>query len=151
MSNRFDGDLKLFLDEDGAYCRWVNGQPIMDRGLENSVLIALLTKNDDYWGNYLETDEHEKLGSLFTDIIGQPITLDTFNTARTNAEKDLQFLTKMKIANAVNMKIQSPTYNSIEAVIRIISPQSETELVLSNMGDVWKYQLIDPAYVKDVK
>ena len=42
--NRFQGDVAVSITEDGAKMKFINGQPVMDQGLENAVLISLFTK-----------------------------------------------------------------------------------------------------------
>ena len=41
--NNYEGDPKLFIDENGSYLKFENGQPVMDQGFENFALIQLLT------------------------------------------------------------------------------------------------------------
>jgi hypothetical protein len=46
MSLVFQGDPRLFLDKNGAYIAFSGGQPVMDRGFENVVLILLKNTSD---------------------------------------------------------------------------------------------------------
>ena len=42
--DNFQGEPKIFVDKNGAFTKYKGGQPIMDAGLENTVLISLGTK-----------------------------------------------------------------------------------------------------------
>ena len=74
MTDIYQGDPRLFLDSDGSFLKFTGGQPVMDRGLENIVLISLFTR-PGWPGNVLFQDENQKIGSDFLDIANQSITL----------------------------------------------------------------------------
>ena len=60
----YQGDPKVFIDEDGAYLIFRNGQPVMDAGVENATIMSLLTEEDPNWyGNILVEKNEEKIGS----------------------------------------------------------------------------------------
>ena len=64
MIDPYQGDPKIILTENGATLKFVGGQPVMDRGLENFALISLLTKTG-WAGNFFIRAEADKIGSDF--------------------------------------------------------------------------------------
>ena len=81
MSNHFEGDPKLTLDVDGSKITYIGGQPVMDRGIENLILISLFTR-PGWVGNTLFDNPDQKIGSDFVDIASQPITSQSIKDIR---------------------------------------------------------------------
>lgn len=69
----FEGDPKIFIDENGAFLEFRGGQPVMEPGLENDVLIALFTESG-WVGNQL-LPEGSRIGSDFEDLATGTLTL----------------------------------------------------------------------------
>ena len=50
MFDRFQGDPRLVLTEEGSEIIWKGGQPVLDQGVENVVLIDLFTNGSQlFW------------------------------------------------------------------------------------------------------
>jgi len=79
----YEGDPKIILGPNGSKLAYKGGQPVMDKGVENSVFIDLGTKSrgvDSHqkgWiGNYLMGDPAQRIGTDYQDTFeNQPITL----------------------------------------------------------------------------
>jgi hypothetical protein len=63
MTDIFSGDLKLYLTPDGADMKFINGQPIMEKGVENEVLISLFTRPG--WTGNIFMQPEQRIGSDF--------------------------------------------------------------------------------------
>ena len=76
----FQGDPRLVLTPDGVDLEYQGGQPVMDQGVENHVLISLFTRaeapdtGEPWCGNAFQPSA-SKLGSDFEARASQPITL----------------------------------------------------------------------------
>jgi hypothetical protein len=84
MTLGFDGDPKLYIGPDGADLNFSGGQPEMDTGYNNHVLISLFTA-PGWGGNYLFVDPGQKIGSDFEETLNSPITARSMNTIRQSA------------------------------------------------------------------
>ena len=76
MTNNYQGDPRLFLDENGSYLKFKGGQPVMDKGLENMVYIKLFTSKG-WAGNTLFSNPANHIGSDFELSLEAPITLQS--------------------------------------------------------------------------
>lgn len=137
----FQGDPLLSLGVDGSKLTFVGGQPVMDRGLENLVLISLFT-SQGWSGNDLFDDVNQKIGSDFLSSANQSITLDSLNDIKDAAEKALVD----PIFGKVTVTVLNPNSYRIEVKI-VIEPPGEDiqELLVSKNGINWQAQIVDPA------
>jgi phage gp46-like protein len=148
-SKRFEGDPKVYIDEDGSFLKWVNGQPVMDQGFENFEIISLLTEGE-YWGDFLETDPDEKFKNCrFIDSQNTSINISSLNSYRTNAEFALEWLVKNKIAKELIVNVTNPNGNRLNFEIVTKSPTNQDVINLSNVNNKWYYQANNPAYLKE--
>lgn len=144
MSNIFEGDPKLTLDENGSAMIFKGGQPVMDRGLENLALISLFTR-PGWAGNIFFADPNQQIGSDFEEAANQPITLQALNDMQDAAEKALN---NPAFGN-VTVTIQNSNGYHIDIIIRIEPPgQDIVELLLSKNGLNWIAQANDPAHMR---
>lgn len=142
MSDIFQGDPRLVLDENGADLPFRGGQPIMDRGLENLVLISLFTK-PGWAGNVLFPDENQKIGSDFEDSTNQAITLQSLNDTRQAA---LEALKNDAFAD-VDVEVTNPVSTRRDILIKISPPgRDQQTLLLQKNGTNWIFQKLDPAH-----
>lgn len=119
----FDGDVALFLTEDGGQLRYSGGQPKMDPGgLETAVTISLFT--DRGWcGNFLD----QNIGSDFErTITAVPITAQTLRDINEAGQDALQWMLTDRIATTVTVNATSPTLNRIDVDIEIIRIEGVT-------------------------
>lgn len=77
-----DGDPKLYESGAGPDLSIVNGQPVMDEGLENAVYLSLFS-GPSWWGNILAPDASERYESKLESLYRRTLT----NHTRLDAEK----------------------------------------------------------------
>ena len=146
MSSVYQGDPAFKITEDGSILKFVGGQPIMDQGFENTVLISLFTKRN--WpGNVLARKDSEKIGSDFEDSHNQPVNLKGLNARRDAARKALQWAIDQGIFRDVVVNVTNPKGSIIIVNIRITPPYGENvDLNIENSGPNWKFQKDNPAH-----
>ena len=143
--SRYDGDPKIYIDENGADLRFEGGQPVMDAGLENAALLSLFTA-PDWWGNDLFSEASEQLGSDFEDVAGQPITATSFADVESAGEIALQWLIDTGAARSATATASNPSGRSTAVDILIKPPADDAlELQVLKNGTNWINQAIDPA------
>lgn len=140
----FDGDPRLWLDENGSNIIFRGGQPIMDAGLENAVLISLFTRKG-WAGNALFPIESQKIGSDYELAHEQPIQLQTLNDVRNAAEAALAWMLPV-MARTIDITVTNPSSIRIQTNIVITPPgASLIEIQLTKFGNNWIAQTLDPA------
>ncbi len=145
--SRFQGDIKISITPDGAKMKFVDGEPVRDRGIENAAQISLFTK-PGWWGNTLERDTNKKIGSKFERqrVI---IDIDTLNEVRDDANKALQWMIDTNFISKFDLVIANPNLNYIEVYIKLYPPgQDIQELLFFTNGINWINQAFSPAYLK---
>ena len=129
----YNGDPKIYIDENGADLIFRGGQPDMDQGVENKVLIALFTRND--WApNILFDDPVERIGSDFEDAVRKPVTLSSLNNIRDAAKKALA-----DGFGDVTVDVENPSGKRINVYITLPGEQLSFLLMTRN-GINWQYQ-----------
>lgn len=144
INDRFQGDPKLILTDDGADILYSGGNPVMDAGLENLAQISLLTA-PGWWGNSLLDDDDQKLGSNFEEVANGILNLQLLNDISQAAEAALD--------NPAFGKVTSTVTNPADSTIKIenlIEPpgQDIETIILTRNGINWQNQAIDPAYLR---
>lgn len=145
--NRTQGDPAVQITENGAKMKFIGGQPILDQGFENAALISLFTKRG-YWGNVFFTKQSEKIGSDYELQSMQPIVeLKSINDITDAAEKALQWMQDVKIANEIIVDVVNPNQNYIKTSVKITSPgRDAVELLTFKNGANWTAQAVNPAH-----
>lgn len=148
MTDRYQGDPKLTLDENGADLTFKGGQPEMDRGLENAALISLHTRRG-WCGNVLFRKPEQRIGSDYEESLKLPITLTSFNTVRNAALAALAWFVDVKIASEIDAAVRNPTGRRVETLCGI-KPLSQDPIVLLSVknGLNWIAQKLDPAHLR---
>jgi phage gp46-like protein len=148
MTDRFQGDPKMTLNEEGSALTFVGGQPIMDGGIENAIFISLFTR-PGWSGNFLIEDPNQQVGSNFEATLNQPITVSALNEIRDAAEKALQWMVDSGLASRVTAAVSNPSSGRIQTVVLVEYPGKDLEafLALKNAQN-WIIQKIDPANLK---
>ncbi len=142
ISDVFQGDPRLILDENGARLQFIGGHPLLDQGLENLALISLFTA-PGWAGNDLFADAAQQIGSDFESSAKQPITLSALNDIRNAAIKALE----NPAFGKVTVDVTNPTGIRIQVSIRIEPPGADMqELLLTTNGLNWQAQAANPAY-----
>ena len=142
----FQGDPAIKITADGATLEFTEGQPVMDKGFENTVLISLFTKQN--WpGNVFFRNAAQRIGSDFEESLKLPLNLDGLNKRRDAAEKSLQWAIDAGLFASVDVQVTNPQGQVIMVKIRITPPSGEdVNLSLSNEGASWRFQREDPAH-----
>lgn len=144
----WEGDPRVKITEAGAELVYRGGQPVMDRGLENAVLISLFTRTG-WAGNALLTGEHEKIGDLFEQIATEePITLTSLDRLASAAKRALAWMVSAKIASKIEVGATNPEGRQLATEIKIYPPGGGDPDVLTLLknGPNWIFQKDDPAY-----
>lgn len=143
-NNRYQGDSKLFLDENGAYLKYKGGQPVMDAGFENQVNMQLLIKSGWCGNVFLPPDR--QIGSNFLDTAQGSITIDKLNDTRQAAENAL----KNQAFGNITVTVTNPESSFINVEIIIEPPGKDIQkLILQKNWGNWIAQAIDPAYRRE--
>lgn len=131
------GDPRMILGPGGSRLQFIGGQPLMDEGLENLVMISLFTR-PGWCGNVLL---RTPVGTDFEEACNQPITRQSLNQIRNAAERAL----KLKVLGRVIVDVVNPSGSRLEVRISINSTLSA---LLSREGGRWAFQALSPAYRK---
>lgn len=136
MKNRFQGDPKLFLTPDGVDLHFVSGNPIMDAGFENQVMISLFTKSG-WWGNSLISNADQQIGSDFEEKAKGPITLKKLSEVEQNAKRVLKY----RAFGDIQVTVTNPESQRLDMAI-LISPPGEDvqQLRLTRNAQNWQNQ-----------
>ena len=141
VTNFYQGDPALVLTENGSKLVFKGGQPVMDQGLENLVLISLFTR-PGWIGNTLFQDPAQQIGSDFLDAANQSITVDSLNDIAQAAKRALD----NPIFGNVIVTVSNPRSQRINVTIRIEPPgQDSMDLLLEKNGLNWIFQKLNPA------
>jgi len=143
MTDIFQGDPRIFIDEDGAYLAFVGGQPVMDRGIENYVLISLFTRPSWAGNIFLK----EQIGSDYLDSLNNAITRTMLINVENAAERALKPMIDNGLVAAIDIDVRNPRSMEIVTTITIIQPSQETSKIqLIINGIKWHFQAVDPAH-----
>jgi phage gp46-like protein len=143
--DRFQGDPAIKLTPSGATMEFKGGQPVMDQGLENAVIISLFTKKG-YWGNVLVSDENKKIGSDFEQV-RTIIDIQTINDYTDSINVALKWMKDSGLVSKIDVNVTNPSQDQIKAEIILYPPrQTEIELLFIKNGLNWIQQAQNPAY-----
>ena len=151
--NIYQGDPRLVMTKNGMTFQYTNGQPLMDAGWENAVLISLFTRKlpgkPGFYGNIFAKNDSQKIGSYFEYELNQPVTLNQLNKIRDAGEKALQWMIDDGYASRITLRPTVPASDRMEILI-IIEPlgQDLKILLLKKNGLNWVAQKLDPAYLR---
>ena len=144
--DRTQGDPKLFLidDGDGADLVFLGGQPIMDSGLENAVLISLFS-SAEWFGNAFASPS-SRIESRFYPLTLKPITVSRLAELERAVKADLKGLVSTGAISEPFVRASNPTGDRLLVEIRISPPGAEAEVILlSRYGANWSGQTTNPA------
>jgi len=146
MVDPYQGDPKIWITKDGAEIVVRNGQPIMDAGLENAVLMSLFTI-EDWFGNVLFDRINERIGGRFQKTGNEPVTLSGLNDRSNAAEVDLEWMIEEGILSSVEAISRNPTGSYVETEIELTPLGKDVQkLLIQQNGENWIIQINDPAH-----
>jgi len=151
MINRFEGDPKIILGPNGSRFHYIDGQPVMDQGVENTISIKLGTKtrgkesHQNGWiGNYLIDDPEKRYGTDYQDTFeNQPITLAGLAAREEATRKAL----KCRVLGDIETTVTNPETDKTVNNIIVKAPQGITKF-RTEFGQLWIFQASDPANEK---
>lgn len=146
MFDRFQGDPKLILTEEGVDISYEGGQPVMDQGLENAAIMSLFV-DGAWWGNDLFTDVNQHLGSDFEEATRGSITISSLVKIQKAGEKALGWMIDTGVAKSTTVVAKNTNGNQIEVEVTIEPPSRDTQVLLAEKhGANWVAQKDYPAH-----
>ncbi len=132
MSLKYQGDPKLTISpyEDGGI-NYILGQPDMDTGLENFVIISLGTKKG-WWGNLLFDQETKKIGSDYDELSHSILNFNQLRKIEKETEKILDNMKQLGIAESIESTVNNPQVDRTENTIKIKKPSGIVEIYQLN-------------------
>jgi len=130
-------DPRLILSPDGSRLQFINGQVLIDDGLENQALISLFTGRGWCGNKFLPV----KIGSDFEDECNKPITRQQINRIRIAAERALA----CQAFGRVTVTVTNPVGHRVN--VTALVEQTGQRLTLTRIGQSWQFQAESPAYV----
>jgi phage gp46-like protein len=97
----------------GADFKYISGQPLMDTGLHNSVILSLLTETG--WGGNVFLPPESRIGSDFVKLCRGTITLSRLADIENAAVRALQ----SKLFPQVSATARNPSGDRLEVNIKI--------------------------------
>lgn len=141
----YQGDPKIFVGANGAYLLYINGQPVMDGGVENLVTISLLT-DPDYWGNDLWDNPDNHIGSEFENESRKPITVTNLENTAQAGEIALQ----NPALGTPAVEMTNPRPSGQDFLAKVKPPGGDpAEFAFSRNYINWVNQAVDPAHRKE--
>ncbi len=141
----YQGDPRLFMNENGSFLDFRGGQPIMDAGLENSVLISLFTR-PGWVGNTVFQDIEVHIGSDYEEAFNQPLTVSALADIQQAAERALEWMIDVNLARSITVTASNDQAFRVNTTILIQPPDLPlVELVLIRNGVNWIIQRDNPA------
>lgn len=145
----YDGDPRLILGADGSRLEYKGGQPVMDKGVENIILIDLFTQNagenshtNGWCGNHLMRSESAKVGSNFVDqTLNQPMTINGLENIEA---AQVEALTRSPYGE-VESTASNPKGDEISILTNVESPAGTFTIRTDAVSQRWQAQVSDPA------
>src|SRR4030043_476291 len=109
MLNRYQGDPLLSIDENGYDIPFYGGQPVMDRGYINEILLSLFIRKGYILSKLIGAEGLE--GSGFLDACSMPLTISNINIIRQSIEKAIT------IPGDVEVFVNNPSGSRLEILI----------------------------------
>jgi phage gp46-like protein len=136
-------DVRLFQTENGGEIDIVNGQVLLNDGLETAAYLSLFGGNEDdagidataelqWWGNAWEADPANQVRSE-TQFLLKNIPATTGNLRRIEdaANRDLQWLLDRKLANSITVAASIPKIDVLTLTIVIVIDDREYKYVFT--------------------
>ena len=125
--DRYSGDPKLYLTLAGWEIDYRGGQPVMETGLENFIIMSLFTR-PGWCGNAL-LPPASQIGSDFLDACNQPVTLSALTDIADAAERAL----KSPYFPSISVDVQNPQSDRLSITITVASGV----ITLDRRGMAW--------------
>lgn len=120
----YTGDVKLIPTEDGGDILFVDGQPVMDQGLETATYISLFTARG-WWGNAV-VDADEQIGANLEELFKNTITNKTRQDSEQAVRDALQWMIDQGVAKSIEVESRIPSVGRLELSITITEPGKDS-------------------------
>lgn len=142
--DRTQGDPKITMENDGADLVFRGGQPVMDSGLENAVLISLFS-GAEWFGNAF-AQPSARIESRFYPLSLKAITGSRLAELERAVKADLKSLVEQGVIAEPVVRVSNPSGERLLAEITIAPPGGTAETIrLSRYGANWSVQTTHPA------
>lgn len=140
-------DVRLFQTENGGEIEIVNGQFVMNDGLETAAYLSLFGGNEEdsgltatdslqWWANAWEQDPADKFRSETQFLLRSlPATSGNLRRVEDAANRDLSWLVDRKLARSVEVTASIPKLNTISLRIVIVIDDREYNYVFT---EAWR-------------
>lgn len=119
MALKYQGDLKLTISPySNGGINYILGQPEMDTGLENAIIISLGTKKN-WWGNLLFQQEIKKIGSDYDNLTHDILNFNQLRKIEKETEKTLDWMKQIKIVESIESIVSNPIADQLKNIITI--------------------------------
>lgn len=147
--NIYQGDPKFILSQNGSRFLYIDGQPIMDQGIENTISIKLGTKtkgkesHQKGWiGNFLIEDLEKRYGTDYQNTFeNQPINL----TGLTIREEATKKALKSRLFGEIESTVTNPNSDKTINKIVVRAPAGIFEFKTEISSQLWRFQDAQPA------
>jgi phage gp46-like protein len=144
--NKYEGDVKVIITEDGADMIFRGGQPLMDQGLENASQIPWFTRNG-WVGNLFLRDANQQVGSDFEEKAQGTVTVSKLIEIQKEGEAAWQKLIDSGLASRVIVRASNPSGSQTQVAGLIQPPGRDLEILLATKnGANWIAQKENPAH-----
>jgi phage gp46-like protein len=145
--DRTQGDPKIKIDVDGADLVFRGGQPVMDSGLENAVLISLFS--EAVWFGNAFASPSSRIESRFYTLSLKSITASRLAELERAVKADLKSLVSQGVIAEPVVRASNPSGDRIVVQITVSPPGAKVEtILLSRYGGNWAVQTTNPASAK---
>ena len=136
---RTQGDVKIFMLPGGIEIVYAGGQPIMDSGLENMVLILLFTEKG--WSMNKILPLSQQIGSDYLEECRKPITVTQLRKIEIAAEAALLPISDNNIGTITDLFVKMITGSQIYLKFIVNPPGADpVQIGLSGYGNNWTLQ-----------
>lgn len=144
--DRTQGDPKITMGKDGADLTIKGGQPIMDSGLENAVMISLFSEAEWFGNAFFGAS---KIESKFYPLSLKAITLSRLAELEQAIKADLAPLVAKGVMSDPTVTVSNPTGSRLDVSITVHPPGADAlTILLSRYGANWAVQTSNPANEK---
>jgi len=139
METRTQGDPKIYMLPNGIEIRYQGGQPIMDGGLENMVLILLFTEKG--WPMNKVLHLSEQIVSDYLSECRKPITITQIRNIEVSAEDALKPIENNGIGTITGLSVRMSSGNIVNLTFIVNPPSGNTQVFnISGFGRNWELQ-----------
>ncbi len=96
-----------------------NGDIVLENSILSDIKLTLFT-HKNYWHNFVEKQDKEKIGKGYVEVLSGAITNETINNIVARCKLSLQFLYKKYNVKDIIVSVQSVIIDRISVKIEVI-------------------------------